>query len=235
MNTLSRKQREIQERENRILEVSRPILLREGYHGLRMDRVAEQLEYSKGTIYNHFDCKEEIIIALAIQTTEKRLQLFQQAASFQGRPRERMVAIRIATELFVMSYPEHFLVEQIIRGPSIWEKASEKRRNTMRSCESRCMGIVAGIVRDAIARNDIRLPAEMTPEDLVFGLWSLTYGAHTIIKTTDSLSELGIAKPFYSSPPKYPTYAGRLSMETAKHQARLPRRRRKDQARGIFG
>ena len=44
MNALTRKQRELIERENRILEVSRPMVIREGYHGLNMDRIAEALE-----------------------------------------------------------------------------------------------------------------------------------------------------------------------------------------------
>ena len=50
-------------------------MIEHGSHGLGMDRVAELLQYSKGTIYNHFSCKEEIIIALAIQTTEKRTRM----------------------------------------------------------------------------------------------------------------------------------------------------------------
>ena len=72
MQTLTPKKREILERESRILEVARPMVVREGYHGLNMDRIAEEVRYSKGTIYNHFSCKEEIIIAAngnAIETT----------------------------------------------------------------------------------------------------------------------------------------------------------------------
>ena len=93
MTTLTPKQREIQERETKILEVARPIVVREGYHGLNMDRIAEKISYSKGTIYNHFSCKEEIIIALAVQNVAKRIELFRQAAQFKGRPRYRMRAI----------------------------------------------------------------------------------------------------------------------------------------------
>ena len=126
MNTQSRKQREIQEREERILEVSRPLLIEQGYHGLSMDRVAESLQYSKGTIYNHFGCKEEIIIALAVQTTEKRRGLFERAAAFRGGSRGRIHAIGMAAELFVRLYPDHFKLEHIVRSASVWEKTSEK-------------------------------------------------------------------------------------------------------------
>ncbi len=135
---------------------------------------------------------------LAIETLEKRSALFERAAAFRGLARERMLAVGVAGELFVRLFPEHSQVEQIIRAASIWEKTSEKRRMVMRSCEARCIGIVAGIVRDGIAQTDLTLPANSSPEDLVFGLWSLTYGAYRIVTTSDSLVELGIRNPFES-------------------------------------
>jgi AcrR family transcriptional regulator len=196
MNTLTRKQREIQERETKILDVARQMLTAGGYLGLNMDAIAAQLEYSKGTIYNHFSCKEEIIIALAIETMDKRSEMMQRAASYRGLPRERMAGIGVAAELFVRLYPSHFRVEQLIRSASIWEKTSENRRQVMHGCESRCMGIVAGIVRDGVAQGHLELPDGMTPEDLVFGLWSQTFGAYSIIATSDSLTALGVADPY---------------------------------------
>ena len=196
MTTLSRKQREIAERETRILEVSRPILVQEGYHGLSMDKVAAELEYSKGTIYNHFSCKEEIIIALAIETTEKRTRMFARGAALVGNARERVLAVGVAAELFVRLYPDHFLFEHVIRSGSVWEKTSEERRAVIRSCEQRCMGIVSGIVRDAVTAGDLTMPDGMSAETLVFGLWSLTFGAFSIIATSESLGELGVANPF---------------------------------------
>ncbi len=196
MSTITRKQREMREREGKILEIARPMFIEQGYNGLSMDRIAETLQYSKGTIYNHFSCKEEIIIALAIQAMEKRTAMFQRAAAFQGRSRERLLAVGTAAELFVQSFPDHFKVEHIIRTSSIWEKTSEKRRSVMRSCEHRCLGIVGGVVRDGVAQGDLQLPEDVAVEDLVFGLWSLSWGAYSIITTSDSLDELGIREPF---------------------------------------
>ena len=196
MSTVTRKQREIQEREAQILEVARRDLVERGYHGLRMDRIAGSVQYSKGTIYNHFSCKEEIIIALVIQTMEKRAEMFQKAAAFSGLSRERMAAIGVASDRFVQLFPDHFNVEQVIRSASIWEKTSEKRRAVMRACEHRCVGIVAGVVTAGVASGDLTLPPGVTPEQMVFGLWSQSLGAYSIIATSDALSELGIQHPF---------------------------------------
>lgn len=196
MNTKDRKQREIQEREAKILECARPMFIEGGYNGLNMDRLTSMVEYSKGTIYNHFSCKEEIIITLAIQTLEKRLTMFEKASLFQGTSRERIAAIGTAAELFVKLYPDHFRVEQTIRLDSIWDKTSEERRQVMSNCEHRCIGVVGGIVRDGIASSDLNLGESATPEDIVFGLWSLAFGGYSIIATSNSLTDLGILNPF---------------------------------------
>ena len=196
METLTPKKREILERETRILEIARPVVVREGYHGLNMDRIAEDVGYSKGTIYNHFSCKEEIIIALAIQNVAKRTELFQRAAQFKGCARYRMVAIGEAAEKFVRDYPDYFQFEQILQLASVREKTSEKRQAVIRGCEMQCMSIVAGIVRDAIAAEDLELPDGFSPEKLVFGLWSLTSGAYTIMFNSESLEHVGLDDPF---------------------------------------
>ena len=176
----TRKQKERQQREQRILHVAREMFNQQGYLGLNMDRIAERLEYSKGTIYNHFGCKEEIIIALAIETSNVHLALFQRAASASGSSRERISAIGLAFEIFVRLHPDHFTLITLLRGESLRHKTSDRRQAVMRNCELRSTGIVAGIVRDGIAQGDLALPAEVVAEDVVFGLWSLTFGAYSL-------------------------------------------------------
>ena len=196
MSTLSRKQREIQEREERILEVAQEQLVQDGYHGLNMDKIAATLEYAKGTIYNHFPCKEEIMVALAVRVLEQRTEMFRHAAAWQGNSRQRLAAIGAAAEVFVQQYPHLFQLERLIGSASIWEKISETRKMQMQTSEQRCIEIIAGIVRDGVAANDLQLPAEMKPEHIVFGLWSMTLGAYSIIARNASLSELGIEEPY---------------------------------------
>lgn len=196
MTTLSPKQLEIREREQRILQLARKSVLSGGYHGLGLDSLAAELSVSRGTIYNHFKCKEEIILALLIETMDKRRGLFQRAASYRGLPRVRMAAIGVAAEMFVRLHPDHFQVEQIVKSDSIWEKTTPERRMLVRGCQTQCVGIVAGIVRDGIAQGHLSLPESMTPEDLVFGFWSMTEGAYSIVATSNAMSELGVSNPF---------------------------------------
>ncbi len=196
MHDLSPKQLEIRNRESRILELAREMVRDEGYHGLSMDRIAQQLDYSKGTIYNHFACKEEIIVALAIQTVEVRVQMFRKAAQFKGCSRFRMMAIGEAAEQFVLKYPDHFVFEQILQLPTVRQKVSEKRQNAVENCDVQCMTVVAGVARDAVAAEDLVLPTGFTPEMLVFGLWALTSGGYAIAAASESLAHIGLENPY---------------------------------------
>ncbi|TWU29571.1 TetR/AcrR family transcriptional regulator [Bythopirellula polymerisocia] len=195
MQTLTRKEREKQERESKILQLASAMLKESGYLGLSMDRIAAEMEYSKGTIYQHFPNKEEIILSLANEALKKRLDMFETASAWNATSRQRMAAIGAAAAEFVRIHPMYFAVDQLVRSASIWEKTSDQRRQFMQNCEASCMRIVGGIVNDAITDGDLRLANNMTAEVLVFGLWSMNFGAYSIITSSDSLEQVGLPEP----------------------------------------
>src|SRR5271165_2360473 len=108
MGTLTRKQREVRQRETALLGIARKMLIEQGYAGLSMDQLAESTEYSKGTIYQHFSTKEDLVTALAIESMERRVELFLRAEQFVGRSRERMLAIGVADEIFSLLETHHY-------------------------------------------------------------------------------------------------------------------------------
>lgn len=195
MRTKTRKQREIQEREQSILQISRTILVHEGYASLTMDRLAAEMEYAKGTLYNHFPNKEEIVVALAIESMELRRSLFEKASVSRRLTRERMAAIGCACDFYATRYVEHAAVEEMMRHGVVFEKSSEIRKSLVKQCELGIMSIVSGIVRDAVAVGDLVLPELLKPEEFVFGFWSLMFGSQLIMATSPTLSEVGVIEP----------------------------------------
>lgn len=173
----------------------RPMVVAGGVAALSMDSIATELKAAKGTVYNHFRNKEEIVLALAIQAAQQRLDLFNCAALIRGTPRQRVAAIGIASEFFVDEFPEMSRIEQLVRHDLVWEKTSTSRQELLKNCESRCMHAVAGVVRDAVASGDLVCGKGHFVEDIVFGLWSLVYGGLVIESTSPSLSDVGIRDP----------------------------------------
>lgn len=196
VSTISRKQREILDREQLILRTAREIFRTKGYLGLNMNRVAEALQYAKGTIYQHFKNKEEIILAMAAQTLQKRTAMFERAASFKGPSRYRIAAIGCAAELFVKWYPDHFELEKVLSCSSIIEKTGTNLQDQKSSAEMKCVSIVGGIVRDGIAAGDLTLPENLLADQLVFGLWSMTYGGYSVMNCSDTMQMMGIPDGF---------------------------------------
>lgn len=192
MTKISRKQLEIQQREADILQIARRMLLDEGYEALSMDKLAIELGTAKGTLYNHFPNKEEIVLALVCQAMQVRQQMFGIAAMVSQKTRERMMAIGLASEHYVQKHAEHFAIEQFVSNSTIRGKSKPKRQELIRHFETQCMGSVSTIARDAIAVGDLRLPPMLTVEEMVFGFWSITFGSHVLTFDRPGLNELGI-------------------------------------------
>ncbi len=196
-NMLSRKQRQIQARGELILSIARRMLLDRGYVGMTMDRIAHAAGCSKGTVYQHFSNKEDILAELTLQTARKRASYFERAATFQGLPRERVAAIGIASELFIQRYPDHVHSERVLMTASLWDKASPSRQEAFHAILHRKLSIVSGIIRDAISRGELTLPPNFSPEELSFGLWSANFGGQSLIMAPDvPLEGIGIAEPY---------------------------------------
>ncbi len=198
MATMTRKQRELQKREDLLLDEARELLLKGGYHGLTMARVAEATAYSKGTVYQHFSCKEELIVALAAQSVTKQRDLVERAARFRGRPRERMLAVGEATELFARLHSDDARIFQIMNGEAITQKVSQESLWRMRNSANHTVSIMFGIVRDAIAQGDLTLPEGHRAEDLIFHMWLIGEAGKASVSSWLPPQEMGIRNPFAS-------------------------------------
>lgn len=188
----STKQQEIQRREEQLVKTAGQILLTEGFAALSMERLAEELNTAKGTIYNHYPNREELLLSMAVTAINKRQAMFDAASMSQGNSRERMLAIGVACEIYRRNYPLYFVVESVVRHSAIWDRCTEERRDLMRKHEHRCMALVAGVVRSAIADGDLKLVGGLNPEEMTLSLWALTFGSYIIDMTSPSLKDIGI-------------------------------------------
>lgn len=124
MASSERKKREYAQRETLIIDTARTLLLEVGYIDLNMDRIAEITEYSKGTIYQHFSCKEEILVQMLIQSAQQCGTFLGRGSQFQGTPRERVAAMALGYDLFIRLHPDHFKSKLLLQNESIRGKAS---------------------------------------------------------------------------------------------------------------
>ena len=194
MIVLSRKQREIREREERILAVAQEAILTDGYFGMTMARIAAASDCPTGTVYQHFASKEDVVLALALRCHDVRLEMLQRGASFAGRPRERMAGVGEAVALFARLYPDK---SRIIHsaGLPLREKAGPARVEAMERAERETVGLLRSIVQDAVDRGDLDASGDQRVERITFVLASLVDGGYALVENGIPQNLLGLVNP----------------------------------------
>lgn len=180
MPVSSWKKREIANREIELLGIARRILLERGVGGLTMERIAAATEYSKGTIYQHFASKEDVIAAISMEVEQLRYSLVQRAAKFRGNSRERVLAMSVALDIIYRLYPEIWRVEELMGTASIREKLPEARKVEHDKLLERTFAHVLEVIQEGISAGDLAPPAELTGQQVFLGLVAVTQGLYRI-------------------------------------------------------
>jgi AcrR family transcriptional regulator len=166
MTVATRKQREKEEMRQLILDAARKLFLEKGFDQASIRNIAEQIEYSPGTIYLYFKEKDEIFFALHEEGFGKLLQSMA-PLQYVADPFERLKAMgRIYME-FAKNNKDYYDLMFIMNSPmnaaekekwAMGDSALEHLKNVLRDCQS------AGRFQG------------MDIEDLSFMIWSTMHG-----------------------------------------------------------
>lgn len=176
MNTTTRKQREFAAREHLFLDTARTVIREEGYHALTMERVAERTEYSKGTVYKHFSCREDLLLALCCNSLANMGDLFKDVLSLQGQSREKVTFLVLAYQLFARHFPEDFELLLETRHIDIILKASPERAAEREKFDLVLRALIIAQINEAITVGECRLKPGMSVEEVCFGAWAMSFG-----------------------------------------------------------
>lgn len=193
---LSPKQRQIREREAGILFAARSILLSDGYYGLTMERIAAGSNCPKGTIYQHFACKEDVVLTLAVASLNLRFEILRRGAEFEGHARERMVGVGEGAVLFTRMHPEDAQIIYMARG-SIREKASLACVREAVRVEHQMAELLRGILSDGVKQGDLELGASLSIEQMAFAFWALADGGIALSMEGGPQHALGMNNPYH--------------------------------------
>ena len=196
MKTQDRREREFRRREADFLDLARRLIVEHGFPAFGMDRLAEATEYSKGTVYQHFSSKEDLMSALAAQSMVRRVHMFAKALQFDGSSRERMAALGVAEELFFRLNPLYYRSELVIKFAAMENRVSAERTATLHQLEQECFTGLLSLTEQASAAGDLTLPPPLKPADMCLGFWALSTGLFGAVQSyAPMLSRFGVNKP----------------------------------------
>jgi AcrR family transcriptional regulator len=99
-----RKGRERAEREHRIVAAARVIAEREGWDAVTIRRLAEEIEYSQPVLYSHFENRDAIVAAVAVEGFQEITVALREAAS-GSTGRNALKNVAMAYLAFALRHP----------------------------------------------------------------------------------------------------------------------------------
>ncbi len=166
-----------QNRDQELLDTALELIRRENVTSLSMDKLVANVPYSKGTVYNHFCSKEDLLLGLCNCGMDIVADLFDRVADLKGRGRDRVFALAFAYLLYSQLYREQFFLHVQTKTPSLYEKGSPERIERNLSMEEYLLGHVLQAVEQAITEGDLQLRPGWDSMQVAFHLWASAFGA----------------------------------------------------------
>ncbi|MFH1747755.1 MAG: hypothetical protein ABIG44_12025 [Planctomycetota bacterium] len=135
----------------------------------------------------------DTLVESTIQALNRHVELCERAVTYPGRPRERMVALGEADELFYRLHPHHYRALQVVRVASQLGKTTNPRRDMLRRCESRTVALLTTVIQDALHAGDLKLTGSHQAAELAFSIWALVFGTRALMNTAVASVKLDIA------------------------------------------
>ena len=121
MSALSRRRKHKEELRRLILDAARQIFVRQGYESFSMRKLAEKIEYSPGSVYLHFNNKEELFECLVDESFARLLKTLmglQNGAEWQDPVEDLKKGLRAYVE-FGLRNPSDYRFAFMLRPPVV--------------------------------------------------------------------------------------------------------------------
>lgn len=175
-----REKREIREKE--IVEKTVSLLSERGFLDVRMSDVAKESNYSMGTIYSHFESKEDLLVACAYILVLEHKILIQAIQQLEIPPIEKIITMAQCSWELSMQHPDLIEIDNLSMMPSVWRRATQHRASQLNQLHVELADIFLGIVLEAI-EHDLNGYKQLDQDEveqlahyLTHGMWGLCVG-----------------------------------------------------------
>jgi len=179
MGSKERKARDFERRQEQILLAAEKIFRRKGVNGLRLEDIAEAIEFSKGIIYLHFQSKEELFAHLLLRKADRLYEMLRRATEADGSMRDGIERCLESTVDFYLEHREYYALlfhvdTQAARLPA------ELTRNILIR-KRNCLEVFSDVLARGKSRGE--LPGEVSVDQLSLVLWGMLNGIVQLIET----------------------------------------------------
>jgi AcrR family transcriptional regulator len=154
-----------------ILDAARDILVREGYDGLSMRKVAERIDYSPTAIYLHFKDRDDLVFCVCEQLMGGLVKELQQVADRHADP---LVALKKGLRRYVefgLKHPQHY--QATFGIPHGHDPEKDARYQEPGTMAMQAFGFLPRLVGECVKQKKL---AKVNVHDTSCALWAGVHG-----------------------------------------------------------
>lgn len=174
MGVLERKEREKEQRRNDIIDAAEKVFFSKGFDNASMNDVANEAEYSKGTLYLYFKSKNELCLAILLRSLKLIKKLFLKLSS---SPETGLSKLNQVAEFFLKFTQEHPQYYQVLLTFHNHNIECENNNDIYNSCLAKNAEINSLIMQIIISgQNDGSISLTVDAEKLALAIWGRLTG-----------------------------------------------------------
>ena len=176
---ISSKQRVTDLRKQIILKAAEKLFLSKGYEDTTMDQIANESEFSKGTLYNYFKSKDDLYLAIGTKAYEIIIDYTKYFVESKDPGIDQLKAVGYAYYEFTKNYPDyaHIFHDISIKLPHVAQKSKDKLTTNEKDYLNRSEAYgeqFRDVITKAIKTRSIR--SDKDPFMIGFTLFMMTSG-----------------------------------------------------------
>ena len=168
MGVQERKLREREALRRQIIAIATEQFSKGGFEAVKMRDIAEAAEYSVGTIYNQFEDKDTLFLAVQEAAFEQALEHMQATVSGEMDPMDELHAIGEAYIRFGLAHPHLYRLMFMLDSPM---KALDRPEGW--SCGLQMHQLLSAVVNECM---EVGALPQVDPVQMSFALWSMVHG-----------------------------------------------------------
>ncbi len=184
----TQKAREFRQREQAILDAAQALFIQHGEDKVTVEMIADAVGIGKGTIYKHFETKNEIYLLLMIRYEEALADLFQRIDLSQ----DKAALVREYFRFRVQDADQYLLFDRLeskLVADNVVPTLVERLHRIRQSNLTHLCQMVQGQI-------DAGKLAPVKPEYHIAAAWALAHGASALTKSSFYAEMLGDPEPF---------------------------------------
>jgi AcrR family transcriptional regulator len=172
----TQKAREFKQREEDVLNAALELFLEHGEEKVTVEMIAEKVGIGKGTIYKHFETKNEIYLLLMIRYEEEMAQLFRRIEEAKDQK------AKLAREFFLFRIkdPKRYMLFDRLEQKLVAESAVPEMLERLHRIRASNAAVLTRIVQSRI---DEGILENVPPYFHVCAAWALAHGAVALMQS----------------------------------------------------